>query len=72
MEASGYKETLEEARKSGKAVKLMFHYPSATRSTKKSGRVISVEDTSFTIEEVQDGRATYAYKFLIECTEATQ
>ena len=66
MEANGFKRQLQEALDYSKSIKLLFQYPAAARAVKKSGRVVSVDEDSFTMDEIYDGEVTLSYKFLVE------
>lgn len=69
MEAIGFKRRLIEARYNSECVKIIFQYPASDRATIKSGFVLSVDEDSFTLNEVKDGEATYAYNFIVEITK---
>jgi hypothetical protein len=66
MEATGFIKRLSEAKENNSKVKLIFQYPASPRATIKSGDVLSVDEDSFTINEIYDGEVTYAYTYLVE------
>ena len=66
MEATGFKKRLSEALEQNSKVKLIFQYPASDRAIIKSGEVISVDEDSFTLNEIYDGEVTYAYTYLVE------
>lgn len=72
MEAIGLKRTLNEAKVNDNSVKVIFQYPGAERATKKSGKVMFVDEDSFTIDEIYDGEATYSYQYVVEITEVKE
>lgn len=66
MEATGFKRRLEEAKLNSEFIKIVFQYPASDRAIIKSGKVLSVDVDSFTLDEVRDGEATYSYDFIAE------
>jgi hypothetical protein len=66
MEAEGFKKRLNKALDNSEFIKILFQYPGVDHVIKKSGKVISVEDDSFTIDEIRDGEATYGYSYITE------
>jgi len=66
MEAKGFKRILKEALDNSKKVKVIFQYPATDRATIKSGNVISVDEDSFTINDIKDGESTFSYGFVVE------
>jgi hypothetical protein len=66
MEAIGFKKRLNDAKDNSEYIKIIFQYPGSDRAIIKSGKVISVDDDSFTIQETMDGEATYSYQFIVE------
>ena len=69
MEASGFKRRLEEAKINSEFIKIIFQYPASDRAIIKSGKVISVDNDSFTLDEIKDGEATYSYAYVVEIKE---
>lgn len=63
---NGFKKILINAKDNNQEIKLLFKYPGSNRFTKKSGKVISVDIDSFTINDPYDGESTFSYEFLME------
>jgi hypothetical protein len=72
MEAIGFKKRLNEALINSETIKIIFQYPSSDRAIIKSGKVLSVDIDSFTIDEKLDGDATYSYNYIVEIKEVRE
>lgn len=66
MDAIGFKKRLEEAKRVGEKVKLIFQYPATSKAVVKSGFVIECYDDCFWFDEKFDGKVTYSYTFIVE------
>ena len=66
MEAIGFKRRLEEAKLNSEFIKIIFQYPGSDRAIIKSGKVLFVDEDSFTLNEVIDGKVPYSYDFIVE------
>lgn len=69
MEATGFKKRLNDAKDNSESIKIIFQYPASDRAIIKSGKVISVDNDSFTLNETYDGEATYSYSYIVEIKE---
>ena len=63
---NGFKEILEKYQSDSKQVKVAFMYPGFTRPMIRRGKVLSVDEDCFTIDEIKQGESTYSYTYLIE------
>jgi len=63
---NGFQKILTKAKEDSDIVRLLFRYPGSERFTKKSGKVLFVDDSTFTIEDKFDGESTFTYEFLME------
>lgn len=59
----------EVLRLKGKKAKIFFRYNNISYNIKKSGTILDCDDKFFVIDEVQDGRTTYSYDFVISLEE---
>lgn len=53
----------------GKNVIVYFKYATISYNIRKSGKVLAVDDKFFVLDEVQDGRSTYSYDFVVQVME---
>ena len=66
MEANGKMLRLKEALDNSEKIKIIFQYPSSPRAIIKSGKVLTVHIDSFDMQEIYDGKVTYAYDWIVE------
>ena len=53
----------------GKNVIVFFKYATISYNIRKSGKLLAVDDKFFVVDEVKDGRSTYAYDFVVQVME---
>lgn len=66
MKAIGFKRRLKEAKVNSEKIKIIFQYPASLKAIIKSGNILSVDEDSFTMDEIFDGESTYSYDFIVE------
>ena len=56
----------------GKKIIIFFKYITISYNIKKSGKLVAIDDKFFVVEEVKDGRSTYAYDYVVQVMEDKQ
>jgi hypothetical protein len=61
-----WREVIKDFFKKKKAVEIYFKYPQFESPTRRSGKILKVEDSAFSLDDIKVGVSWYAYDYVIE------